>query len=145
MEEGGSPSPHPNLPCLVATLPPKSPGAIRLRETKVQANGVLGQGPGCHRSPVQPTPSLPPFHHSCCRGREDILEEEKAMTSSTYFLKMETDLGGQGLCGTWDAQVTYNQRKLGSSVSTPGPVDSGPGAWRWVSWETGTRECGGSP
>lgn len=67
------------------------------------------------------------------------------MTSSTYFLKMETDLGGQGLCGSWDAQVTYNQRKLGSSVSTPGPVDSGPGAWSGCSWETGTRECGGSP
>lgn len=64
-----------------------------------------------------------------------MLEEEKAMTSSTYFLKMETDLGGQGPCGSWDAQITYNQRKLGASVSTPGPVDSGPGVWRWVQLE----------
>lgn len=34
-----------------ATTPLEAPGAFRLRETRVQANGALGRRPGLHRSP----------------------------------------------------------------------------------------------
>lgn len=65
---------------------PEAPGVIQLQllETRVWANGALGQGPGRHRSPTQPTASLPPLQSSCCGGwREDQLEWEKAVTSSS--------------------------------------------------------------
>lgn len=105
-----------------ATTPLEAPSSIRLRETKVQANGALGRGPGHHRSPTLSTASLPPLPSSCgggeretyWRGRRHSLQ---AVTSweHSLVLRVEPGLGGWRLHGSWGAGVTYNQRKLSPS------------------------------
>lgn len=76
--EAGEPAPSP-----AAAIPPEAPGAIRLRETRVSANGALGQGPGHHRSPTQLTASLPTS--PSLLGREDKWEGEEALTSGSFL------------------------------------------------------------
>ena len=61
--EAWEPSPSPEATILPEAPPPR-PRHNRLWETKVWANGALGQGPNRHQSPTQLTASLPPLHSS---------------------------------------------------------------------------------
>lgn len=81
--------------------PPPRPRHNRLWETKVWANGALGQGPNRHQSPTQLTASLPPLHSS--RGERTNGRERRCQLQAvpsweqSIFLRAEPGLGG-GAC-----------------------------------------------
>lgn len=98
--EAWEPSPSPEATILPEAPPPR-PRHNRLWETKVWANGALGQGPNRHQSPTQLTASLPPLHSS--RGERTNGRERRCHLQAvpsweqSIFLRAEPGLGG-GAC-----------------------------------------------
>ena len=93
-----------------ATVLPEAPRHNRLWETKVWANGALGQGPNRHRSPTQLTASLPPLHSSGgerTNGRERRCQLQAVPSwEQSIFLWAEPGLGGGAYTGA--GVLTYH-------------------------------------